>query len=150
MVLAGVAQGAERCGEKCCKKSPANEQGSLKELTRNPHAPDNPFPPSCHMAGLHEGFSVKNVLRAAPNLPACDDGMHACCHLGSKRGAVQALISKSSPGVNQRFSHEIMVSYNLTQEFFRPGETDLVVMERVLLPRAAPIALFLKNSSFIC
>ncbi len=150
LVAGGVAQGAERCREKCCEETRASDRPVPAELILHLNTPMDGFLPPCHMAGSNGGFRVNDVLKAVSATPLCDDGAPACCHLGKGRAAVQALASKSSSAGAHRLSHGEMVFHHLSSEFLHTGETDLVIVEWFRPLRAAPIPLYLKKASFIC
>jgi hypothetical protein len=148
LATAGLAQGAERCKGKCCQESlePAGRDPEVPELSLNPRTPLDAFLPSCHMP------DPLDVQRAAVTEgETCqDESTPSCCHMGKARASVQALAVQGHFGGTDRFPHNDMVLSIQPQDFLNEQGARLDVAEWVLHPRAAPVPLYLKNTSFIC
>ena len=148
LATAGLAQGAERCKGKCCQESrePAGRDPGALELSLNPRTPLDAFLPSC---GLSKPF---NDHRAAvsESAPRHDESTPSCCHMGKARASVQALAVQGHFGGTDRFPHNDMVLSIQPRDFLNEEGARLAVVGWVLHPRAAPVPLYLKNTSFIC
>lgn len=146
LMAVGVAQGADSCREKCCQESRVESKPKVQEIALHPETPLDALLPSCH---LSEPIQV--VHKAVPEDLACnDESTPSCCHLGKAGTFVQALVSKSQFGGTNRLFHMDLVIHVQPWDFFNEYEARLVVMGRLLHPRAAPVPLYLKNTSFIC
>ena len=148
LATAGLAQGAERCKGKCCQESrePAGRDPGALELSLNPRTPLDAFLPSCHMS------DPLDVQRAAvTERETCqDESTPSCCHMGKARVSVQALAVQGHFGGTDRFPHADMVLSIQPQDFLNEEGARLALAGWALHPRAAPVPLYLKNTSFIC
>ncbi len=146
LATAGLAQGAERCKGKCCQESrePAGRDPGALELSLNPRTPLDAFLPSC---GLSKPF---NDHRAAvsESAPRHDESTPSCCHMGKARASVQALAVQGHSFGTDRLSHAVIVVCIQAGAFL--NENRFAVERWTLYPRAAPVPLYLKNTSFIC
>ncbi len=148
LATAGLAQGAERCKGKCCQESrePAIRDPGVLELSLNPRTPLDAFLPSCHMP------DPLDVHRAAvsESAPRHDESTPSCCHMGKARASAQALAVQGHFLGTDRLSHADMVLSIQPQDFLNEAGARLAVVGWALHPRAAPVPLYLKNTSFIC
>ena len=154
LAAAGLAQGAENCKGKCCQvaqepalqeKTVVHDPGVL-ELHLNPKTPLDAFLPSCHLSG------PSGVQRAAvPEEEPCqDEGGLSCCHMGKASNGVQALpFQGHSWGADRPFHAELVVC-SQWDAFLDENQRHIAVDGGGLQPRAAPVPLYLKNTSFIC
>jgi len=146
LATAGLAQGAEHCKGKCCQESrePAGRDPGAPELPLNLKAPLDAFLPSCHLP------DPLDVHRAAVSgSETCqDESTPSCCHMGKVRDRVQALASQGHSFGTDRLSHAVIVVCIQADAFL--NENRFAVEGWTLHPRAAPVPLYLKNTSFIC
>jgi len=146
LMAAGVAGGADRCRERCCQEPRVESKPKVQEISLHPETPLDALLPSCQLSG-----PFKVVHKAIPEDPACnDESTPSCCHLGKAGTFVQALVSKGQFGGTNRLFPMDMVIHVQPRDFLDEHEARLVVMGRMLHPRAAPVPLYLKNTSFIC
>ena len=79
-----------------------------------------------------------------------DESTPLCCRLGKAPIGFPALVVKGDRGgVNRPFHGDMALSIH-TPELSNENETRTAVAGWVLHPRAAPVPLYLKNTSFIC
>ena len=154
LAAAGIAQGAENCKGKCCQvaQEPALQEKTIVhvpgglELHLNPKTPLDAFLPSCHLSG------PSGVQRAAvPEEEPCqDEGGLSCCHMGKASNGVQALPSQGYSWGPDRLFHAELVVCSQWDAFLDEYQRHIAVDGGGLQPRAAPVPLYLKNTSFIC
>ncbi len=144
---AGIAQGADRCTGRCCQVSEGPNDGTVSRLVLHGGTPLDALLPSCHQS--HPLKSLEKVVHE--NVP-CDkeSNTHACCHLGKERAFVQALAPTSHFGGTGRLFQLDLVFHDQPQSPFYEEDSRLVLMGWLLYPRAAPVPLYLKKTSFIC
>jgi hypothetical protein len=155
LVTAGFAQGAEHCKGKCCQgpREPATRENPLVHgpevlgLQLIPKTPLDAFLPSCHLSG--PSGDQKRVA-VSEKAPCRDEGAPSCCHMGKAGSRVQALISQGHSWGTDRPFHADMVVCVQSHEFLDKDQRRLIVDGWNLQPRAAPVPLYLKNTSFIC
>jgi hypothetical protein len=148
LITAGLAQGAEPCKGKCCQevRQSGGNDSEAKALSLNPKTPIERFLPSCH---LPKQISLHPIV-ASETAPCQDETTTTCCHLGKAGVGIQALAVKGQFGGMNRLSNAHMAVCIQPQNFINEKGTHLVVIGRILHPRAAPVPLYLKNTSFIC
>lgn len=147
LVTAGLAQGAERCKGKCCQevRQPSDRAHGVPELSLNPKTPLEALLPSCHMP---KQFNLHQAV-ASETAPCHDESATTCCHLGKAGNGIQALaVQGHFKGLNRHFNADIVVCIQ-PQNFLTEEGARFAVIGWVLHPRAAPIPLYLKNTSFI-
>lgn len=155
LVAAGLAQGAENCKGKCCQaaQKPALQEKTILhvpgvlELHLNPKTSLEAFLPSCHLSGS------SGVQRAAvPEEAPCVDGGApiSCCHMGKAGTGVQALASQGHSWGADRLFHAELVVCSQWDGFLDEDQRHPAVDGGGLQPRAAPVPLYLINTSFIC
>jgi len=148
LVTAGLAQGAERCKGKCCQEVPltSGHDTGVLELSLNPKTPLDTLLPSCH---LTEPFNIG--MAAVSESASCqDEGAPSCCHLVKAGVDIQALAVQGHFGGGHRLSHVDMVFSIQPREFLTQTGACSSVIGWALQSRAAPVPLYLKNTSFIC
>jgi len=151
MATAGLAQAAAFCKGKCCQEPAAREkpvvhEPVIPELPLNPETPLEALLPSCHLSGT---TNVQRVTVTAGE-PCRDEGTPSCCHLGKAASRVKALASQGySWGTDRLFSVGLVVCLQ-PDAFLKEDQRQLSVDGGSLQPRAAPVPLYLKNTSFIC
>ncbi|MCP4579075.1 MAG: hypothetical protein GY846_22610 [Deltaproteobacteria bacterium] len=148
LITAGLAQGAEACKGKCCQgpQEPAGHDLGEVELSLNPKTPLDAFLPLCHLPG-----PVGDHRAAASEGEPCEDGgAPPCCHIGKAGASVQALASQGHFWGPERLVHAGLVTCIQPDAFLNENQRHLAVDGGSLHPRAAPVPLYLKNTSFIC
>lgn len=146
MATAGLAQAAAFCKGTCCQGPAAQEKPVVPELPLNPETPLDALLPSCHLSG------TSNVQRATvtEGEPCQDEGTPSCCHLGKDASRVKALASQGySWGTDRLFNVGLVVCIQ-PDAFLNEDQRHFSVDGGSLQPRAAPVPLYLKNTSFIC
>ena len=147
LIAAGVAEGAERCGQECCRELRMESNFfKVQEITRHPEALLDAILPSCHLP-----LPFRVLYETVPQDPACNEGSSpSCCYLKKDGTFVPALVSESRFGGNNLFFQMDMMAHVQLRIFQDEHEACFAAMGRLLHPRAAPIPLYLKNTSFIC
>jgi len=148
MATAGLAQAAAFCKGKCCQEPAAREKPVVPELPLNLETSLDALLPYCHLS------DTSNVQRATvtEGEPCRDEGTPSpsCCHLGKTASRVNALASQGySWGTDRLFNIGLVVCIQ-SDAFLNEDQRHLVVDRGSLQPRAAPVPLYLKNTSFIC
>lgn len=154
LAMAGFAQGAANCKGKCCQgpqapvtlEKPVVHGSEALALQLYPKTPLDAFLPSCHLSGPSGDQRVAVFEKA----PCQDEGAPSCCHMGKAGGRVQALISQGHFWGTDRSFHVDMVVCVHSHDFLNKDQRRLTVDGWHLQPRAAPVPLYLKNTSFIC
>jgi hypothetical protein len=148
LITVGLAQGAEPCKGKCCQevKQPAGNDSQVRELSLNPKTPIERLLPSCHLPKQID----RHPIAASETAPCQDETTTTCCHLGKAGAGIQALAVQGQSGGANRFFNALMAVCIQPQIFLNEKGTHFVVIGWVLHPRAAPVPLYLKNTSFIC
>ncbi len=160
LVTASVAQGVERCGGKCCQgqqepvvrdPSVVHEPGNLG-LPLNPKMPLDAFLPSCHLPGpLGDSRTAGSQEEASQEAPCQDEGAPiSCCHLGKAGTGSQALVSQGHSWGTDRLFHAALAVCIQSAANLNEDQRYQSVDGGSLQPRAAPVPLYLKNTSFIC
>lgn len=148
LVTAGFAQAAERCKGKCCQEARefADHDSGIPELMLNTKTPLETLRPSCH---LPKQF-IPHTAAASETAPCQDESTTTCCHLGKAGAGIQALAVQGQFGGPNRLFNTDMVVCIQPQNFLNEEGTRFAVIGWVLHPRAAPVPLYLKNTTFIC